>query len=105
MEKLLAKHEAELKNLKEKRQKKKQAQLASINKRLQQQQQQGRLQQQRSDDDINDVWKPFFFDTHFFVDADDFAPLRERSGSNRTTDELHSKEMPCPTPMDKTELL
>ena len=55
MEKLLAKHEAELKNLKEKRQKKKQAQLASINKRLQQQQQQGRLQQQRSDDDINDV--------------------------------------------------
>ena len=55
MEKLLAKHEAELKNLKEKRQKKKQAQLASINKRLQQQQQQGHLQQQRSDDDINDV--------------------------------------------------
>ena len=36
MARLLAKHEAELKSLKEKRQKKKQAQLAKINKRLQQ---------------------------------------------------------------------
>ena len=55
MAKLLAKHEAELKNLKEKRQKKKEAQLASINKRLQQQQQQDRVAQQRSNED-NAVW-------------------------------------------------
>jgi len=37
MERLMAKHEAELRMLKEKRQKKKQAQLASFNKQLQQQ--------------------------------------------------------------------